>query len=354
LWIAAILIAVIPFNPLLSVHFWKDIPYAAAMLFVTALIQELIRTEGAALKERRWKFRLVVAVLAVMLVRHNGLAIPALLLPLLLWLYRSAWRSVLAVSVAIAAIFAGYQLLLPIAGVRPLGAHYQASLPIHIMGAYLQDDSRLERLTPVLPRILPASEWRAGYNCQNSISLFWNKQIDYGAAAKEKDALWRLVLSEVYSDPAVLLEHQLCVTSVLWRILPAQGDTMVRAMYGIADMEEARAIGLKEQSLVPELREKLTRIASHVSLENVWRPASYLFMSFVLAASLWSSRPDPRVLLMFIPMWANTLGLALFMQSPDFRYQWPLILAILCLWPLFFRGAWSKLSGPAGRDARSS
>lgn len=337
LWVAAFTIALIPFNPLLLVHFWKDIPYAAAMLLATALVQELVRTEGSAFTNQRWTFCFVLSLAALMLVRHNGLAIPAALLPTLLVFYWPARKAIVKCAAAVFGIFIGMQGLYSICDVQPLGEHYKAAHPIHIMGAYLQDDYRKERLAPRLPAILPIQEWQNSYNCQNLVPLFWNKQINYAEAVKKTPELWRLVASEVANDPAPLLNHQLCLTSILWRILPMTGDRMLRVVFGIADMAEARALGLSEQPASLELKKVLTNTVSLSILEPLWRPAIYLFVSIFVSFSLYISARDPRIFIFFIPIWANTLGLAVFMLSPDFRYQWPLILTTLCLWPLIFR-----------------
>ncbi len=340
IWLAAMLVAILPINPIMVTHFWKDVGYSIAVLFLTGQLMQLYRTEGQLLLNRRWLLCLGGTLFLTAALRINGVAIAMLLLPALFLAYRPYWRPLAIFSAVLVGMLVAYNsVLLPIAKVKPIGENYNAIIPIHVLGAYHQAGVTFDTETAAqFAKVLPADAWASAYDCQTVVPLFWHKQIDYAQAIDNNSLLWQTMLGQIFARPDIFLQHQFCVTSSLWRINPAPQEKLSTVTFGVADMPDAQRLQLAAHPIVPQLKSMFVALAN-VPSALMWRPALYLFALILLAVTLFLAVRRGAVLVPFVPILANTLSLALLMQSPDFRYQWSLVLVLLCLWPLWFRRA---------------
>ena len=94
------------------------------------------------------------------------------------------------------------------------------------------------------------------------------------------DAYTDLWLRLAVRDPATLIQHQWCVTSLIWRVMQPTDGYLAIARGGI--WEGGADLGLALSSVLPGLRDLLASWLT--SLERpeviwlVWRPATYLYL----------------------------------------------------------------------------
>ena len=112
-------------------------------------------------------------------------------------------------------------IILPALNVHTLDAHYRAINAIHVIGAYVSaaqitDSSDIALISGVMPM----ETWRKEYDCQAVDGLFFFDHVAHDVVAYRYGELNRLALRHIVSHPQTFVRHQLCNTSMLWKILP--------------------------------------------------------------------------------------------------------------------------------------
>ena len=118
----AILYALFPLYPYLSVNPTKDGLFAYAFLLYLFSLYELVSTQGACLLRPRFLILHSLAILLVCLTRHQGIYIVIAECLLLLIYYRHFWKRILLVAFpSLFLVFAYSHILLPYNNVEPGG-----------------------------------------------------------------------------------------------------------------------------------------------------------------------------------------------------------------------------------------
>jgi hypothetical protein len=347
------LFALSPVNNVTVITLWKDIPYAIAQLGLFWMLLRVWRTGGGWLHSRRAVALAAVLVAAVALFRHNGP--PVALLTLLA--FPLVGRDVPMRQVA---LIGGWALIL-VLGVRgvvysaldvtPMPPWVARQMQIHQLGAYAAHSTQLDDADrALLERLLPLDEWRRRYSCYGLGPLL------YGAPAMnlalfdaDVDAYTDLWLRLAVRDPATLIQHQWCLTSLIWRVMQPT-DGYLYAWHKTLIDDYGKDVGLTPSSVLPGLRDLLASWLT--SLERpevvwlVWRPATYLYLTLfcVLAASI--RRRSLRTLGLALPVLAQSLGWMLVLPMQEFRFQYPVYLIALVSIGLLFVPVSSSVAEP--------
>jgi hypothetical protein len=224
--------------------------------------------------------------------------------------------------------------------VKPTPQWFARQMQIHQLGAYAAHSVQLDDADrALLERLLPLDEWRRRYSCYGLNPLL------YGAPAMNRalfdanvDAYTDLWLRLVMRDPATLMQHQLCLTSLIWRVTQPIDGYLAAAGGGI--WEGGTDLGLASSSVLPGLHDLLASWL--VWLERpeviwlVWRPATYLYLTLfcVLAASI--RRRSLRTLGLALTVLTQSLVWMLVLTVQDFRFQYPVYLIALVAVGLLF------------------
>jgi hypothetical protein len=72
---------------------------------------------------------------------------------------------------------------------------------------------------------------------------------------------------------------------------------------------------------------------------SIWRPAIYLWLLVFGAVVAVVRERNPKMALVILPAVLHSGLLVLINPAQDARYQYPVILAFMVLWPFLFRGA---------------
>jgi hypothetical protein len=325
---------------------WKDTAFSLAVLWTLALLLRIAQRGTITPADGAW---LGGALSLVWLFRHNG---PGLVIPLVMLI---AWRyRVVALAGIVATIVTGTAIVLAIsflayraANVTPAGHWLKEQHLIHQVAGLLSAG------TPVtgdehdaLDRILPISDWRAAYRCHSAIDLLFHSGMDLEAFDRS-DSSFRIVWARLaLRNPRALLAHWLCVTRFVWSTrsklyigpLSDDGGTVDPNPEGLCTTPWTRP---GNELLTGAIRSTLTpRTALRVL---VWQPAFplYVFLGSLVVAMRRARGVAP--LLFWLPGLCNTLTWLAVAQSPQLRFQWPLVLMTPLL--LALAGAdWRRIS----------
>lgn len=337
------LFALSPVNNVMVITLWKDIPYAIALLGLFWMLLRVWRTGGGWLHSRRAVALAAVLVAAVALFRHNGA--PVALLTLLA--FPLVGRDVPMRQVA---LIGGWALILvlgvrggvyPAFDVAPTPRWFARQTQIHQLGAYAAHSTQLDDADrALLERLLPLDEWCRRYSCYGLSPLL------YGAPAMNRalfdadvDAYTDLWLRLAVRDPATLIQHQWCLTSLIWRVMQPT-DGYLYAWHKILIDDYGKDVGLTPSSVLPGLRDLLASWLT--SLERpevvwlVWRPATYLYLTLFCVVVVCVRHRSWRTVALAVPAIMQSLVIAALVAGQDLRYQYPVYLIALVAVGLLF------------------
>jgi uncharacterized protein DUF6020 len=357
--VLTVLFALSPVNGAMVITLWKDIAFSIAQLVLFFLMAKLARTRVEALRSTRFVLGLGATLLYIALVRHNGVPLVLILLGVLIVLSprelrrRAGLLSLGLISTFVLMTGPIFKLL----GARPMNGVFASFIQIHQVGAMVHSapDSLGPSERKFLEEIQPWETWRDAYNCYSINPLVFNDGLDWSffETPRKKDflALW---MREVPRHWRELIQHQLCVSSLVWRIQqPSDGY-----LYLFDFDMQANTFGLVQEPKLPAVRQVLVRLLTDASdpkrLWWVWRPALYLYLSLFFALIAAARQRSPWVLLSILPAVLNSAILLGANVAQDFRYQYPVYVVALVTPALLFvrRGALAReeASAPSARS----
>jgi hypothetical protein len=234
--------------------------------------------------------------------------------------------------------------------VTPTPPWFARQMQIHQLGAYAAHSVQLDDADrALLERLLPLDEWRRRYSCYGLNPLL------YGAPAMNRalfdadvDAYTDLWLRLVMRDPATLMQHQLCLTSLIWRVTQPIDGYLAAAGGGI--WEGGTDLGLASSSVLPGLRDLLASWLASLKRPEViwlvWRPATYLYLTLFCVAVFCIRHRSWHTAALAMPTIAQSLVLAMLTVSQSFRYQYPVYLIALVSIVLLFVPVSSSAAEP--------
>ena len=314
LWIACLVVTLIPVNGLMVVTLWKDVAYGIVMLILAMYIFQIVMQDGSWLNKPINWLSLGLVLSLVSLYRHNGV-VPACGVGILLLIsYRSHWKGLLVALAVATAIHTGVR-------------------------GPLYDAWEVRRGSP-----LDKIEWKA----RNQVRKFLSEDkvtLPTGTTQlqSEKDN------QPDYQQPVL---DRLYSASPVWRVLPLtdfhrrieyvnlwgkrSDDNKITRKY-ISSNE----FGIDEASLMPGAMTFLFQVFNESRdskyLFWMWRPAVFLYIMTGLFF-LVSWRFKEKIYLVIAPILLNSLPLFLIViHKSVFRYHYPtVILGLLLIIPLLF------------------
>jgi len=361
-WVLALLTVAVALSPVhgsMVITLWKDIAYCITHLLLFVMLLKLVRTRGEALRSTSFLVVLVGGLTLLGLLRHNGLPVAALVLVLLgVIVPRALRRRVLFGALGAVATFVLVTgPLFRALDVRPTGSAFKHSIQIHQMAAiaHAERDALPQEDRQLLDAIQPYEIWRDQYTCYSVDSMLFSGKLKgaFFDTPAQKDFI-RMWLRQVRAHGRLMLAHQACVSSLVWRILhPADGYLYAFNHSFIADNK----LGLKLEPRLPWMEQRL-RTLLFASKEPdvvwwVWRPALYLYLSLFAAAMFALRLRGAWGLVPIAPALLNSLCLLPLNVAQDFRYQYPMYAVGLVSLGLLFarRDTWAVEVAPPQPEA---
>ncbi|GAB3490929.1 hypothetical protein [Flexivirga lutea] len=307
----ALLIVLVPTFGSFVDMLWKDVPFAAANLLLTATVLQIIARRRTQQRALTWRTATALAaeLTAVALFRNNGFIVVAIVaLVLLIFLARDRLK-VAAAAVAALAIFefAG-AVVYPAAGIRPVssGEAYGVFYG-DIAYVYSKDPGAF---TPAglaaMKAAAPLSHWAASNDCLYSDPLF-RHHFNMTAADAHRHQLAALWFHLLTHDPVNLLEGHLCRASVAWRVDPTPQFSVLP--------RKSRAVAMAHKKHLPEALVQQLKPA----------PASWTaYHAATAARSAVATNPWLQVLFARAAGWTYLAYLAVLIAA--FRNKWRMIL----------------------------
>ena len=349
--------ALVPYNGIMLNILWKDIPYTIASLLLVFLLGRIWYSQGTWIKPFRHQIVFALALASPYLLRHNGLALLILIPPILLWTHFKFWKPVLLAGVlAVILVFSVRNgIAFGLLKAQPVTDALQYTIPLQHIGAVISNDGKMSADQKQLAeRLLPLSLWKTAYDPYNADNLSkpWGTVQDNAILWKisqNKSELLRLFFDLTIQNPSIVWRSELALNSIQWRILDPSGKKRViqsnlfpfqTGVIGDIKIFNSQVIPNinKNTPLAKILRDYLKESTqNNLSAILFWRGGLYLFLTVCLAVFMILER-GWRSVILFIPILANVLSLAIAMTVQDFRYIYPdvlpvFLLALFCLLP---------------------
>jgi len=329
-----------PVNGFMSITLWKDVPFTIALLALWMLLLRIVCTNESALVSSRFLIALTVVLVAVSLYRHNGLPVVALIIVTLWWLFKDHRKRIVLTGVAWAAVFFFVKIgLNGLLRVAPAPAAFVYMLPIHQVVALRQSTPLTYEEAQLLDSMAQPDFWNF-YRCSvPNAAIYLNSgpyagQFDQDFFARHTNDFSRVWLALAMRNPRPLVEHQVCLTSMLWRVMPLPGSYLYTVPLGI----DRNDMGLVTQSLLPQMQTLLSDVYEWSMSPAIswwfWRPALHLCLVLAILLLVRFERRDV-VLLLSVPLF-QSLVLLLLIAGQDTRYQYPVYVIALIAPGLLF------------------
>lgn len=347
---------------------WKDVPFTAANLLLTATVLKVIARRRAQQRGLTWRTAAVLGaeLTAVALFRNNGFIVVAIVgLVLLVFLARDRLKVAAATVAAIAIFeFAG-AVIYPAAGIQPVSAGQAYGVFYgDIAYVYSKDPGAFTQseLT-AMKTAAPLSHWAASNDCLFSDPLF-RHHFNMTAADAHRYQLARLWFHLLAHDPVDLIGGHLCRASVAWRVDPTpQFSVLPRKSQAVAMGTQRHLPDALVQQLTPApiswkayhvATAARGAVASNPLLQVLFaRAAGWTYLAY-LAILIAAFRNKWRmILLAATPILANQLTIMLANPAQLYRYTVVQLFLGMLLVPLV-AARWPSARRPHESAARET
>jgi hypothetical protein len=334
---ATAVVALLPTVGAFSISLWKDVPYAAAFLFISARVIDLTRArlldDLDAARSATWSI-CCWSCLAVAM-RQNGVLLVSGL-TVVLWIISKAQRrqmvAVLVIPIALLLVLKA--VVYPVMGVASSGAQPPLELQLHDIADATAREPEIftDSDRAFLDTMAPFDVWAgsyAGFGCW-SASWQWDKRFDWSKLEGHAARLVSLWLKVVRERPAMVMRNRVCIGSIAFR--PDNEGllyTVSRGIYGNSD-------GLRTVPISGTLHDRAVSVLDRLDENDVqswaWRAPGWVYLADIVFIAVALRRRRSILLLPLLPL--AMLQLAVFVVNPaqDARYMFPaLMLAFLLL-----------------------
>lgn len=313
----------IAFNPAIAMNnicLFKDVPFTIALIWATVMLMKIVLSKGAWLERPLHLVLLGACMLALALIRHNGIFFIFPVFVCLAFFYRPATKRVLLTSLAFVVSLVLIQG--PLFSALSVEKHdnpvgEMVGIPMAIMAnLYVSDPEETpDDVVSFLLSIAERSEWESKYLLGEWDSCKW----DFGGIYLLQDDslidVLELTFASISASPELAYQSIRENTRVVWQVVGAANwDTWVYIednCYGIAadPNPTCKAIALNV------LRESVKPLGSLLC----WNIGVFNVVMVLLSVGI-VARKEHRKLLLILPPIAYNLLTMLLLCGPSHRY----------------------------------
>ncbi len=338
-----VLIVFVPMFGSFITMIWKDVPFAAANLFLAATLLKVIADRRAQLPMGiPTVVTLAVELAAITLFRNNGFVVVILVAFVLIIALKGARLKMTAAAAAAIVVFefAG-AVAYPAAGIEPANSSQSYGVfDADIALVYAKNPSAFTAADlAVMQKAAPLKAWRTSDNCLTSDPLFRKKGFNYAQADAHRHQLAELWLALLKRDPVDLVSGHLCRAAIAWRVRPTTDVAGLPTKTKWDLYTNSYVLGYTDapplpKYLIPRLRphpiswriyNKLVVIRYDVAQDPFWqvilsRAAGWSYLAY-LAILIAAIRNRWKTLLIAaVPILANQLTIMIANPAQLFRY----------------------------------
>ncbi len=334
LLIMSIIFALIPLNYNFAVTLLKDTIYSTFIIFLTALVIDIINDKNFFKNKLKCAFLLIVC-LAISLFRHNGVIVVALMGIVLTIIYRKQKLSYI--------VFGGWiiiYLLMSTLGFKILkiqkNDYANKYGPVsHLMARMLNTEGVefTEEELKLLSEYTDIEQLKETFNVYNMDYSINSQKIE---KLKESGSEYlKLGLKKALQYPEVAIKHYIYLTSFLYSPIPFK-DSGVVGMFIETDLwvYNDKYPNLNENSKIPKLLPYLKKAElayQSKKIENItMRPALYMYLSIAMIFVISLIKKNKKIWLIILPTIFNIISLAPAIPVAMTRYVYATMFGFFC------------------------
>jgi len=321
-----------PLNGFFVNTLFKDTPFSIAYLLIFLYLLAIMDSEGVWLEKMKNIIWFSLALGFLWVIRHNGILTVLTTVGGLLFFYPRYIKKIGLIALfSITLVFLVKGPLYKALNVE--GRFYGIEMVMtHQIGAVIHSGASLKPAEKAfLQQALPMSVWQQNYNPFLIDPLIFNEHFQTYYSFLYPDSV-RSKFIGVWFDIAkrnipALLRHQKKVTDLVWNVGMQEGSHN----YSIHPLIDKNNIGLEMQSVLPNLKNKLTsvhRIAYHNAFlfAVLLRPATYIYSGIILLLFIFWFTRKKEILLLALPFITIVGGVLLTIPAQHVRYLYPCFL----------------------------
>lgn len=334
-----------PRNGTMVVNLWKDTFYGIAVFLFVLLLAHLYLDERTWHNWRNWIASGILLGL-IPLLRHNGLAILAGFVVLsVAWFPKSARRRALTMlAVSFFVFFGSRQAMYRLLEVKITISQHSAISIAGKLAAVINNDVPLSPAEYQFLGKLRSFEDRWAYSVVDVVPTIWGKnKFKLKDAVQEMESFRDTFRSIRTRYPLILLRHRLAFSSFIFS--PFETDGRRVSMFAMHN-DWGEIAQFPQNPWFPSLREALDHGLSLSATRRwnwlFWRPALALYATILGAFVLIRRTGQWGLLVIYAPVWMNTLAIWLAAPSARQRFQFPQTLSAAFLFALAFVALWNE------------
>lgn len=320
--VISILFYISPQNGLMSITLWKDVLFSYSILFLTINLFNIIFDKDWIFNKKN-KWLLILSLVSIFLLRHNGMIVYASTAISLFILYKIKFIKIFIVSIFII-LFIKYPLF-NLLKVSKINGSFSSSYSIDYLNGYIFTDKSLkEKYQEFYARLYPQKNVPFIFNsyCIN----YWSVGIDSYFYKSNSEQINKYLTKEIANNPNIFWGLVKKRSSLLWQVnQPPEAYTYTTPI----DDYDSRSV-LKNiyniKSYNPN--SKLTFfIRNYIYLSEsekykslFWRPALNLILILTISLVFFKRYKNLLVFLILIPILTLSLGLIPTLPGQDYRY----------------------------------
>lgn len=337
-------------NGMLVITLWKDVLYSISVMLLNILVINVVDTAGGWLRPARNWILLGITGGLVTLYRHNGFPIPVITMLALAGAYRAHWKDLLKSTAVLAVmLLVVYGAIYPLFHVEKDSGQPASVVFVHPLDAEINNLKDYQNTLSAndlsyLNAIYPLKKgW--SYSCYDA-TVFFYQIINFAPLQKDPLRALEILIKLASRDPKILVRHFFCLSSFTWRLDQPDGVYLESVLYTSIDATVYPAWTqyqpmIAQRSALPAMRQVvmgMQDLSTRIDPRKIsWRPAIYLYLfaAAVIATAL--SNKNAKLLLILVPVAAQTAIIMLVAQLEAVRYQYPVYLVSMAFTlPLLF------------------
>ncbi|WP_456277605.1 DUF6020 family protein [Bacillus sp. AK128] len=321
LWVVTALYALWPINGIYVITLWKDVYYAAFLLFFFMIIFNLVITKGKWITTTPNLLLALIASLGVVFFRHNGFPVYVVVMIVLLFSFRMQWKQLMIISsITISLHYIVSGPIFDVLNVTPSNPNEALGMPTQQIANIITYGVVTNEQEEYFNQILPIEKWVENYHPYLTDPIKFDPDYNSEVIMNDTATYFRMWLELCKQNPYLAIEAFLKQTSLVWQFVqpedPGYTSTYVTNIY-YGNKYNIENIVLNE-ALTTNLQRYLT--ISNTTLKPViWRPAIYSFIILFFTFAAFIKR-DWKFALPILPIVLNTGTVFLGLPAQDFRY----------------------------------
>ena len=327
-WTLAAIFAIFPINGDMVIILWKDIPYATSLLLLSLMILKIVFSQGEWLSQKTAWIWLGLVSLCVAGFRQNGIPISLLTIPILVLVYKKWWKPLFSAFLLFLGLWLVYKgPVMNFLNVNQSVGSIERILVHHIAAHISSGEPLSSEQQAVADEIISTGKWE--YNCCTLVTTMDSPGYSDAKNSRISTDIRRLFFELLVSNPGVEIRHQICVSSLIWKVpntCPVRGFYPLKSLIWIYQQDSLVAQNSKLPYLVKPISNFLLLFPEHRFFNLAITPSVYfyfcLFCTFFYVFRRNSILPG----LFLLPSGIQSIVLILVNISSAFRYQYGVML----------------------------